>query len=214
MKLKVPDGTEPPVGLAGYRALDGAERTAIRTAYGPDVHVRVQGSGLHKACPSLPYVIDSDVAYLPLHIVESFYVRLMRLAPGVRHDLTVMVDPSALAEVERVALEQGLDASPTTPTVYLQRLQALSMTFLLDDAVVKKILLGKWSEVNWHDDVLVARCEHRLQGERRRLWAAIGEGAAEVPRRQLPPVGRHLGHSVSAARREVADLPERRRAGG
>ena len=127
MKLKVPDGTEPPVGLAGYRALDGAERTAIRTAYGPDVHVRVEGSGLHKACPSLPYVIDNDVAYLPLHIVESFYVRLMRLAPGVRHDLTVMVDPSALAEVERVALEQGLDASPTTPTVYLQRLQALSM---------------------------------------------------------------------------------------
>ena len=121
MKLKVPDGTEPPVGLAGYRALDGAERTAIRTAYGPDVHVRVEGSGLHKACPSLPYVIDNDVAYLPLHIVESFYVRLMRLAPGVRHDLTVMVDPSALAEVERVALEQGLDASPTTPTVYLQR---------------------------------------------------------------------------------------------
>ena len=97
MKLKVPDGTEPPVGLAGYRALDGAERTAIRTAYGPDVHVRVQGSGLHKACPSLPYVIDNDVAYLPLHIVESFYVRLMRLAPGVRHDLTVMVDPSALS---------------------------------------------------------------------------------------------------------------------
>ena len=44
MKLKVPDGTEPPVGLAGYRALDGAERTAIRTAYGPDVHVRVEGS--------------------------------------------------------------------------------------------------------------------------------------------------------------------------
>ena len=43
MKLKVPDGTEPPVGLAGYRALDGAERTAIRAAYGPDVHVRVQG---------------------------------------------------------------------------------------------------------------------------------------------------------------------------
>ena len=92
MKLKVPDGTEPPVGLAGYQALDGAERTAIRTAYGPDVHVRVEGSGLHKACPSLPYVIDNDVAYLPLHIVESFYVRLMRLAPGVRHDLTVMVD--------------------------------------------------------------------------------------------------------------------------
>ena len=125
MKLKVPDGTDPPVGLAGWRALDGAERTAIRTAYGQDVHVRVQGSGLHKACPSLPYIIDNDVAYLPLHIVESFYVRLMRLAPGVRHDLTVMVDPSALAEVERVALEQGLDASPTTPTVYLQRLQAL-----------------------------------------------------------------------------------------
>ena len=74
-----------------------------------------------------PYVINNDVAYLPLHIVESFYVRLMRLAPGVRHDLTVMIDPSALAEVERVALEQGLDASPTTPTVYLQRLQALSM---------------------------------------------------------------------------------------
>ena len=47
MKLKVPDGTEPPVGLAGYQALDGAERTAIRTAYGPDVHVRVEGSGLH-----------------------------------------------------------------------------------------------------------------------------------------------------------------------
>ena len=87
MKLKVPNGTEPPVGLAGYRALDGAERTAIRTAYGPDVHVRVQGSGLHKACPSLPYVIDNDVAYLPLHIVESFYVRLMRLAPGVRRRL-------------------------------------------------------------------------------------------------------------------------------
>ena len=30
MKLKVPDGTDPPVGLAGWRALDGAERTAIR----------------------------------------------------------------------------------------------------------------------------------------------------------------------------------------
>ena len=39
MKLKVPDGTDPPVGLAGWRALDGAERTAIRTAYGQDVHV-------------------------------------------------------------------------------------------------------------------------------------------------------------------------------
>ena len=62
MKLKVPDGTDPPVGLAGWRALDGAERTAIRTAYGQDVHVRVQGSGLHKACPSLPYIIDNDVA--------------------------------------------------------------------------------------------------------------------------------------------------------
>ena len=26
MKLKVPDGTEPPVGLAGYRALDDPGR--------------------------------------------------------------------------------------------------------------------------------------------------------------------------------------------
>ena len=114
MKLKVPDGTEPPVGLAGYRALDGAERTAIRTAYGPDVHVRVQGSGLHKACPSLPYVIDNDVAYLPLHIVESFYVRLMRLAPGVRHDLTVMVDPSALAESGNTGSTTGNYCGSTT----------------------------------------------------------------------------------------------------
>ena len=133
MKLKVPDGTEPPLGLDAWRALPGAERTAIRACYEQNVHVRVQGSGLHAACPSLPYVIDNDVAYLPLHIVESFYVRLMRLAPGVRHDLTVMVDPAALAEVERIALEKGLDASPTTPTVYLQRLQALSLH--LRDAV-------------------------------------------------------------------------------
>ena len=133
MKLKVPDGTEPPLGLDAWRALPGAERTAIRDCYEQNVHVRVQGSGLHAACPSLPYVIDNDVAYLPLHIVESFYVRLMRLAPGVRHDLTVMVDPAALAEVERIALEKGLDASPTTPTVYLQRLQALSLH--LRDAV-------------------------------------------------------------------------------
>ena len=109
MKLKVPDGTEPPVGLAGYRALDGAERTAIRTAYGPDVHVRVEGSGLHKACPSLPYVIDNDTAYLPLHIVESFYVRLMRLAPGVRHDLTVMVDGAVWAQSQQLRFGHLLD---------------------------------------------------------------------------------------------------------
>ena len=41
MKLKVPDGTEPPVGLAGYRALDGAEApsgqpSARRTLSVPD----------------------------------------------------------------------------------------------------------------------------------------------------------------------------------
>ena len=129
MKLKVPDGTDPPEGLAGWRALDGADRTAIRTAYGRGVHVRVQGSALHRACPSLPYFKENDVAYLPLHVVEMFYVRLMRLSHDARHDLTVMVDPVALAEVERVALEKGLDASPTTPTVYLQRLQKLAVHF-------------------------------------------------------------------------------------
>ena len=74
------------------------------------------------------------LARLDPRLLAHLGLRLLaRLAPGVRHDLTVMVDPSALAEVERVALEKGLDASPTTPTVYLQRLQALSVH--LRDAV-------------------------------------------------------------------------------
>jgi len=127
MRLRVPDGTDVPSGLEAWNALSGAERDAMRAVYGADVEVSVEGSGLHMACPDLPYVYHNDLACLPLHIVECFYVRLMQLAPELDDDVgLVLVDPAALSIVEEEAIKAGLDTSPTSATVYLQRVQVLA----------------------------------------------------------------------------------------
>ena len=112
MALKAPDGTILPIGLAEWRALDAAVRQAIRAAHTADVLVRVEGSGLHAACPDLPYLTDNGAAYLPLHVIEYYYVRLMRIDQDNTCDLAVHVDPAALSAVERVAVGAGLDTAP------------------------------------------------------------------------------------------------------
>ena len=111
MALKAPDGTILPIGLVKWRALDAAVRQAIRAAHTADVLVRVEGSGLHAACPDLPYLTDNGAAYLPLHVIEYYYVRLMRIDQDNTCDLAVHVDPAALSAVERVAVGAGLDTA-------------------------------------------------------------------------------------------------------
>ena len=123
------------------------------------------------------------MAHLPLHIVEHFYVRIMKLAPGVRADVgTVMIDPSALAEVERVAIEQALCEQVEGGEVELEHVEVVRR--LLVAPRVERVVARPRVERPRRRGLrglralggLVTRCSESKQRElREKLTAVLGE---------------------------------------
>ena len=115
-----------PATAAGWADPNAAgDLATLRASWGPDVHVRVHDSALHKCITDMPVHADNGIDFVPLHILEGLLGRALAPAPGVADvSLGHVVSPAKFGRVDTALASHGFAPGKVTMSEYVRSLDS------------------------------------------------------------------------------------------
>ena len=143
MHLKSVYAIDWPDTDIGWNQLDPVTQEALYVAATSRMLVNVSGSMLLQCATSLDFVhldLDGDDEFTPfidLHVIESYYSCICSIGDDCANlDLTRGIAPWALDRVEAHLVANNFDFSPTTESIFKQRLRLFASNSRIEQVIL------------------------------------------------------------------------------